>query len=136
MSSYIAYVEDDEEDIEIFKDLYCTQSQVPVKYFPDGERLKQHLQETQSLPCLFLLDMANPIQPGEETLAFLSADVRFRDIPVILFSTSIKSIRLPGYNNMDIAVLEKPSSVPEWEHACTVINETCRRGTGKLTSSK
>lgn len=128
MEPYIAYVEDDEEDVEIFQELFCGQSVRAVKYFTDGGHLAQHLEATQPMPCLILLDMSNPVQSGNETLQFLQSDERYRNIPVIIFSSSVKGIRLDQYLHADVSILEKPNSLKEWERACTIINQSCQRG--------
>ena len=128
MESYIAYVEDDKEDVEIFQELFCSPSPVAVKYFTDGAQLEQHLSRAAQLPCLILLDISNPVQSGTETVRLLQQHPAYQSIPVILFSSSVKSIRLDQFQHTDVSILEKPSSLKEWEQACVLINEGCKRG--------
>lgn len=50
--------------------------------------LKKHY-ERNELPCLIVLDLNMPKMNGTETLSHIKNDERFRNIPVIIYSTSI-----------------------------------------------
>jgi CheY-like chemotaxis protein len=50
--------------------------------------LKKHYEQNE-LPCLIVLDLNMPKMNGTETLSHIKKDERFKDIPVIIYSTSI-----------------------------------------------
>ena len=48
--------------------------------------------EQSSVPCLIILDLNMPKMNGTNTLKKLKADKRFKDIPVIIYSTSVNPL--------------------------------------------
>ncbi len=48
--------------------------------------------EVSLTPCLIVLDLNMPKMNGTQTLKKLKADERFKDIPVIIYSTSINPL--------------------------------------------
>lgn len=67
-----------------------------VRYFEDGTLLMDHLRHIglEPLPGVIVLDLNMPKLSGVETLRLLKEDLRFRDIPVIIFSTSLNEMQL------------------------------------------
>lgn len=51
-----------------------------------------HYSETQTLPCLIVLDLNMPKMSGTQTLKTLKADQRFQNIQVVIYSTSINPL--------------------------------------------
>ncbi|NCI49465.1 response regulator [Sediminibacterium roseum] len=52
-------------------------------------RLDHEYAEARHVPNLIVLDLNMPLMNGTATLGKLKADDRFRDVPVIIYSTSI-----------------------------------------------
>ncbi|MEJ0032864.1 MAG: response regulator [Bacteroidota bacterium] len=62
-----------------------------VKYFDNGETTISYLDGTKDaneLPKLIVLDLNMPVLNGTQTLIYLKRTVRYKNIPVIIFSTS------------------------------------------------
>lgn len=125
MKRYITYVEDDSEDIEIFKDFFCNASDIPVMFFPDGKALVQHLINAAEMPCLILLDMSNPVQSGDETINQLKATPKLSQLPLVLFSSSIQLPKAETYREQGFILLEKPASLEAWNTTCKQITDQC-----------
>ncbi len=89
----ILLADDDEDDKIILKDAIDQISKEDLIFFTEnGEETLQVLNEITSpkeLPSLIVLDLNMPKLNGTETLRQIKNDERFRNIPVIIYSTSI-----------------------------------------------
>lgn len=92
----ILLADDDADDKMIIKDAIQLVSNEDVIYFTEnGVETLAVLNENYNegeLPCLVVLDLNMPKLNGTETLRQIKNDVRFRDIPVIIYSTSINPL--------------------------------------------
>lgn len=90
---YILIADDDQEDrylLDIaFKEISSTED---IRMVENGVQVFDYLNrisEDNFLPALIVLDLNMPVLSGIETLAQLKSSIRFKDIPVIIHSTSI-----------------------------------------------
>lgn len=90
----ILLVDDDADDQEIFKTALLEVSK-SVHFFTagDGSDALMKLRTDVALPELILLDMNMPVMDGLETLRQLKGDEKLKQIPVIVYSTTIT----PGF---------------------------------------
>jgi CheY-like chemotaxis protein len=92
----ILLADDDADDKMIIKDAIRFVSNEDIMYFAEnGEETLEVLNENYEegeLPCLVVLDLNMPKMNGTETLRHIKSDVRFKDIPVIIYSTSINPL--------------------------------------------
>ena len=92
---HVLLADDDEDDRMLFKELV---SELSISAFlmtvEDGEELMNVLSTIQSSPPphLIFLDINMPRMNGTQTLRRLKTDDRFRNIPVIIYSTSLNNI--------------------------------------------
>ena len=121
---YVAYVEDDEEDVELFEEV-ATAAGLLVRSFPDGEALLQSLSEGP-LPCLILLDLKNPVRSGPETYASLQADDRLRAIPVKYFSSSWELMEREQKQSPGVELITKPDMYSDWVSLVGRLADFCR----------
>lgn len=91
-SPSIFVVDDDKEDQLIleqyFSDIGISRE---VIYFDNGEAAINYLEalnDTVELPKLIVLDLNMPVLNGTQTLLYLKRTVLYKNIPVIIFSTS------------------------------------------------
>lgn len=96
MSKKILLVDDDVEDREIIQDALGDLGYDSVIHFEEnGEKALAFLESafnSGSLPSMVILDLNMPRMNGTQTLRQLKKDSRFRDIPVIIYSTSLNRI--------------------------------------------
>lgn len=91
----IFLADDDHDDWYIIEDsmkeIGCESA---IQFFSDGLKLIEALNnaESKDLPVLIVLDLNMPKISGTETLHEIKSDSRFKDIPVIIYSTSINSL--------------------------------------------
>lgn len=91
MHSYILYAEDDHDDQELLKECMSGVQGVDLVCVNDGLRLLRFLEKLEPekhYPCLIILDINMPVLDGLQALNILKKDVRYADIPAVIFSTS------------------------------------------------
>jgi CheY-like chemotaxis protein len=92
----ILMADDDLEDQGIIKDtLALLQADDKICFTGNGAEAVEVLEDFYakgSLPCLIVLDLNMPKLNGTQTLEFLKRDHRFKDIPVVIYSTSINPL--------------------------------------------
>lgn len=91
----ILLADDDAEDRGIIKDaMEMIEAGDLICFAENGEQALQILTgdyDAAHQPCLIVLDLNMPRLNGTETLRRLKSDERLKDIPVIIFSTSINN---------------------------------------------
>ncbi|MDQ3279149.1 MAG: response regulator [Bacteroidota bacterium] len=95
-SKVILLVDDDPEDKLIIQDaMEVLESGDVMRFADDGQhawRILEESNEKDSIPCLIVLDLNMPKLNGAQTLERIKNDSRFKNIPVIIFSTSINPL--------------------------------------------
>jgi CheY-like chemotaxis protein len=87
----ILVVDDDKEDHMILHEYFSDVGiEKNVLFVDNGLRAIEYLEsaEDRSLPRLIVLDLNMPLLNGSQTLLQLKQDVRLKNIPVIIYSTS------------------------------------------------
>jgi CheY-like chemotaxis protein len=119
--SYILYVEDDVEDVELLKHvLDHTSFEIEVVHVPDGDkalRLLEAAKETHQFPEMIFLDINLPKLDGKETFVCLQADKAFARIPVVVLSTSNLSSDINYFQKFQIPYLVKPGDVNSFKES-------------------
>ena len=92
----ILLVDDDPEDMSIIIDaLAHLNAENSISCADNGEGALKLLLEYAALdiyPCLIVLDLNMPRMNGTETLKEVKKDARFRNIAVVIYSTSINPL--------------------------------------------
>ena len=88
----ILVVDDDHDDHLIMFDYFKDAGiETKVTFVDNGKKAIEYLEsinDEQNLPRLVIMDLNMPIQNGTQTLLQMKESSRFRNIPVIIFSTS------------------------------------------------
>lgn len=61
----------------------------PVRFFSDGDELRQHVLEAGERPRVILLDLDMPVLNGHQTLQFLKQEPVWDRIPVVIMTNSL-----------------------------------------------
>lgn len=94
----ILLADDDKEDRFIMADTFGEIGLSDIIHFVEnGEKVLTFLDEIaddDQLPSLIILDLNMPRMNGTQTLKALKDNYRYKDIPVIIFSTSVNAIEM------------------------------------------
>lgn len=139
---HILMIEDNEGDVLLAKEAF-NQSKVPVRVSVafDGaagiEYLEsQLLKDRPDLPDLILLDINLPKKSGHEVLAFIKSHSEFKQIPVVMMSTSSLSMDVKrSYANHANSFITKPLDLEDFLKAISEVEYYWLR-VAKLPSGK
>ena len=109
----ILFVDDDFDDFEIFKDaFYQINPEGRIIHQWDCSAALNFLRESPRLtPDYIFLDINMPVMTGDECLKELKADADLKNIPVIMFSTTIGPAQKEKYEKLGAAkAFVKPTS--------------------------
>ncbi len=85
----ILLADDDRDDREMFCEaLFTIDTEIVCNSLINGQLLLEELDKLAENPGLIFLDLNMPVINGLECLRLLKADARYRDIPVVIISTS------------------------------------------------
>lgn len=130
MRSGILLVDDDAEDQFIFCDaMTMVENAEPVHIECSGFGALNYLSSLRDhqLPCVVLADLNMPKMNGNELLKQLKANVRFHNIPVIIYTTSVNElekqacIALGAYD-----YITKPLSYKQSIEVAQMVVKLCR----------
>jgi CheY-like chemotaxis protein len=92
-TNHILLVEDDSDDIELFREALNDGGLLrKIDVIMQGDQVIPFLQKSKSLPDVIVLDLNVPKTPGKEILSLLKASDLYRDIPVVILTTSNSKI--------------------------------------------
>lgn len=106
-------IDDDEDDRELVGEA-IRQIGHPFKitYASNGEKalelLNTAIATTVDLPCLVLLDINMPVMGGKETLIKIKLHEQLRQLPVVVFTTSINPADKQFFAKFEVPVYTKP----------------------------
>jgi CheY-like chemotaxis protein len=128
MNPYLIYVEDDEEDIELFSRFFPEESSLSFEVFRNGDDFLRSMEarEPTDYPCLLILDINMPQIDGFKLLDIIQRNTRLKRIPAIMFSTSTNPLDLHITEAFGLPFISKPKSVAEWKTACAAIAGHCQ----------
>ncbi|WP_440135744.1 response regulator [Chitinophaga sancti] len=116
----ILLADDDLEDRFIMQDAFnaINLPDVPL-LVEDGEKVLQHMEQLSQdagiLPSLIVLDLNMPRMSGTETLRELKNIPAYRDIPVIIFSSSMNVMEMHECRQLGaLSYMVKPFTYEEY----------------------
>jgi CheY-like chemotaxis protein len=113
----LIYVDDDPDDVELFKEYFENFDTITVITFPNGKVLLEFLDTLadDQWPSLLVLDVNTPVMTGWQTLHELKTSPKYRLIPAVMFSTSRYEAEFSKYVHYGIETLTKPVNSMEAE---------------------
>lgn len=132
----ILVIDDDREDHVILKDVMETIGAENIMQFAVNglealSILNSDFSDT-SLPCLIILDLNMPLMNGTQALGLLKDDIRFRNIPVIIYSTSLNPFEKEKCMGLGAhSYITKPVSYNETIETARIFLSFCRQGSAE-----
>lgn len=122
----ILVVDDDEDDRLLIKDAFSHSCQcLKLHFVYDGMEMLRYLNANSLIkPALIILDINMPRMNGVQALESLKSDNKFKDIPVIMLTTtSDDDIITETYCKGASSFIRKPILMSELEHIVDIIGE-------------
>lgn len=105
-------VDDDADDLELFSEtIKSLGTHIKLRAVQSWEELQTFLQSCpkNQLPNLAILDLNMPRTNGVECLSLLKQSAEYKHIPVVIFSTSVKSdVKEQCFQLGAMSCIEKP----------------------------
>jgi CheY-like chemotaxis protein len=127
---YLIYVDDDPDDIEIFKGYFSHLDHLGIATFSNGNDLIEYLSviAPADYPCIIVLDINMPKMGGWEIVTVLKRNENWQHIPLIMFSTStnMQETKKAMYG---VDVVTKPVSLHEAKGVAEKLLRYCSKTT-------
>ena len=125
----ILWADDDADDLELFHNVLLELTdQHQVLEFHNGQQVLDHLAASteEEYPCLIILDMNMPKLSGRQTLAILKTVSKYKDIPVVMFTTSSSEIDRAFCKRYNTEMITKPPTYERLKDLVKIFLEHCR----------
>ncbi|WP_341226153.1 response regulator [uncultured Arcticibacterium sp.] len=108
----ILIAEDDEDDQMLMKSAFKDNKvECQLEFVPDGEKLMEYLEASETIPSLILLDLNMPKVDGKAVLKIIKDSEVYRHIPTMIISTSSAVAEVKNVYNLGAAAyLVKPAN--------------------------
>ena len=117
----IFYADDDIDDLEFFIDA-LEERRDSVSLFELGDKMLQALRNPPPKPSIIFLDLNMPIKSGFDILREINLSPAFRDIPVLILTTSINENDVIRAKELGARMyIRKPTSIIELKKTMTYI---------------
>ena len=125
----VFYADDDIDDLLIVSEAFLKHTAslkvIHASNGLDALHLLHKMAEQHNLPCLIILDINMPVMNGRETLKKIKAIDRYRNIPIVMFSTSINKTDQELAANMGADYVIKPMDFQQLEKLAAEFIEKC-----------
>jgi CheY-like chemotaxis protein len=115
----ILYADDDADDkLWVIEACRALDSSLHIEFVTNGRDVLNYLSSARSgLPVLIVLDLNMPELDGRQTLRKLKGDEQFRNIPVIIVTTSSNKVDREICQRLGVELyLIKPDTHSEWQN--------------------
>lgn len=124
---YVLYVDDDPDDRMFFMEGFNSIPDYDLLTLVNGFELLLYLKQRKGreLPQLIVLDINMPVMDGLEALTLLKANENYKNIPVVMFSTSSNPTHVAFCKNLNTDFFVKPTKYGEIKN---IVNELLKYG--------
>ncbi len=125
----ILYVDDDIDDIEIWKEVFSSFSSAPqFDAVSSGELALEYLSNingTEKKLCFLLVDMNMPKMDGKKLVQTVKEDKQFQELPIAFVSTSMNPKDEELALDLGVLYYRKPSSMDGLQSLALEIIKYC-----------
>ncbi len=133
----IVYAEDDLDDLFFVKEAFEKHDHIQIIHAIHGLQalnILDTLKQNDEFPCLVILDINMPLLDGKETLKRIKSLPSYKNIPVVLFSTSASSNDREFARSFNAELITKPLKFDDLEHIAHTFVDKCNFEINKLRS--
>ncbi|HEU0112717.1 MAG TPA: response regulator [Flavisolibacter sp.] len=128
---YIIFADDDEDDLELITGHFKEYDRnVNVLEFKDGQEVIRFLDDfaiKTSPPVLIVLDVNMPRMNGKETLIAIRQHPHFKNIPVIIYTTSYSREDQDFCQENNATWVHKPNHINDVKNIAKIIADFCNQ---------
>ena len=125
----ILLIEDDADDIELLEEAFKVNNvKYQVKIIMEGDKVAPYMATCKNLPDVIVLDFNLPRVHGKEILRMLKSSPPFRDIPLIVLTTSSAKEDIEYALNLGADhFITKPTSIDGFANAVSIISGSVKK---------
>lgn len=124
----ILYAEDDLDDLDMVKLAFEKQKDIEIVHAHDGNEALAYLNgiaRGEMLPCLIILDINMPGMDGRQTLLHIKKEEVYKEIPVVMFTTSNSPMDIEFARVHGADFITKPLRFDEIESLAVEFTKRC-----------
>lgn len=125
----VLYADDDPDDLQLVQEAFAEYAKdVEVITVEDGRQALTYLKslsDADALPCLIILDVNMPNLDGKQVLSKLRGMERFKEVPVVLFTTSSLPSDKSFATAFNAGFITKPLNLKQMELITDQFIENC-----------
>lgn len=130
MKQTILWADDDYDDLQMMQEILSKKKgNFEIVEVHNGKEALDYLtkaKERAGLPCLIILDINMPVLDGKETLSILKKTDDYKDIPVVVFTTSESEIDRLYCKKFNTEMVTKPPTFKTLGNALDKLLKFCR----------
>jgi len=124
----ILYAEDDFDDFESMKEaLNQVNDQQLLIHAKNGQEAISFIENAAVLPSLIVLDLNMPIMDGKEVLQWLKQRNEYKNIPVMVFTTSSREDDIKLCQKHKCTFFRKPTLYRDLLHVAQAMLRLCEK---------
>ena len=129
-SRYIIFVDDDPDDLELITGFFKQYNRdISVLEFKNGKEVLKFLDDFEiktSTPLLVVLDINMPRLNGKETLVAIRQHPRYKNIPVVVYTTSTNQADEEFCKKFGASWVNKSYTVEGVRQTAKILAEFCQ----------
>lgn len=126
----ILWADDDYDDLQMMQEILSKKKgNFEIIEVHNGKEALEYLakaKERAELPCLIILDINMPVLDGRETLSILKKTDDYKDIPVVVFTTSESEIDRLYCKKFNTEMVTKPPTFKTLANVLDKLLKFCR----------
>lgn len=108
----ILWADDDYDDLQMMREILAKKKgDFEIAEVHNGKEALEYLRSAKKnsdLPCLIILDINMPVLDGKETLSIIKNTGDYKDIPIVVFTTSESELDKLYCKRFDTEMITKP----------------------------
>jgi CheY-like chemotaxis protein len=108
----ILWADDDYDDLQMMREILSKkEGDFEIAEVHNGKEALEYLKSAKAnsnLPCLIILDINMPVLDGKETLSIIKNTGDYKNIPIVVFTTSESELDKLYCKRFDTEMITKP----------------------------
>jgi CheY-like chemotaxis protein len=123
----ILWADDDYDDLQMMQEILANKNKdFEIEEVHNGREALDYLEQSSHLPCLIILDINMPILDGKETLSILKSTEKYKNIPVVMFTTSESELDKLYCSKFQTEMVTKPPTFTTLSSALDKLLNFCK----------